>query len=446
MLDNVIDINYYAVKKARDSNMRHRPVGMGVMAFQDSLYSLRIPYASDAAVAFADTSMEAICYYAYWASSDLAKERGRYASRNTIQTTTLLDAIEEFKFDDLSMGAVARAKARDKELKRLAAEIKRQDDDDDDSVGSQLAAQAVRVTALSKLPGTSSEGAWLTKTGLKPEEKKKKEALVLPIPDEPTLDRLTPMEVNMIRERVVTLEVRDASYFSPRKQFAYDTKMPVRNLGGGVRFAIKLSHLLYNEQDLDFDITGQFLKLNTMDSSDNIELLIQGYDSQRFTGDPDVILDTYSSGEFWDDRKKCSPKKRGRAPQFKIQYHYVPIRYGKTPACVLLYCEGHFWISEAATFTLASITHDGTPSIHFTESNLPYMTTVSYPGPYNPGDKTWKRIKKNIHFRTLNPVDVMYHAREQGELLLLTASLGRGQTSWSFLRAHKARRQLSFAD
>ena len=80
MLDNVIDINYYAVKKARDSNMRHRPVGLGVMAFQDSLYELRIPYASDAAVEFADKSMEAICYYAYWASTELARERGQYSS------------------------------------------------------------------------------------------------------------------------------------------------------------------------------------------------------------------------------------------------------------------------------------------------------------------------------------------------------------------------------
>ncbi len=80
MLDNVIDINYYAVKKARDSNMRHRPVGMGVMAFQDSLYELRIPYASQEAVEFADKSMEAICYYAYWASTELAKERGKYSS------------------------------------------------------------------------------------------------------------------------------------------------------------------------------------------------------------------------------------------------------------------------------------------------------------------------------------------------------------------------------
>ena len=80
MLDNVIDINYYAVKKARDSNMRHRPVGLGIMAFQDSLYEMRIPYASQAAVEFADQSMEAVCYYAYWASTELAKERGKYTS------------------------------------------------------------------------------------------------------------------------------------------------------------------------------------------------------------------------------------------------------------------------------------------------------------------------------------------------------------------------------
>jgi ribonucleoside-diphosphate reductase alpha chain len=80
MLDNVIDINYYAVKKARDSNLRHRPVGLGIMGFQDALYSLRVPYASDEAVEFADRSMEAVCYHAYWASSELAAERGRYSS------------------------------------------------------------------------------------------------------------------------------------------------------------------------------------------------------------------------------------------------------------------------------------------------------------------------------------------------------------------------------
>jgi ribonucleoside-diphosphate reductase alpha chain len=80
MLDNVIDINYYAVKKARDSNLRHRPVGLGIMGFQDSLYQLRLPYASAEAVEFADRSMEAVCYHAYWASTELAVERGRYSS------------------------------------------------------------------------------------------------------------------------------------------------------------------------------------------------------------------------------------------------------------------------------------------------------------------------------------------------------------------------------
>jgi ribonucleoside-diphosphate reductase alpha chain len=80
MLDNVIDINYYAVKKARDSNLRHRPVGLGVMGFQDALYELRIPYASQQAVEFADQSMEAVCYHAYWASTELARERGKYSS------------------------------------------------------------------------------------------------------------------------------------------------------------------------------------------------------------------------------------------------------------------------------------------------------------------------------------------------------------------------------
>lgn len=78
MLDNVIDINYYAVEKARNSNVRHRPVGMGVMGFQDCLQMMRVPFASDAAVEFSDRSMEATCYYAYWASSKLAAERGHY--------------------------------------------------------------------------------------------------------------------------------------------------------------------------------------------------------------------------------------------------------------------------------------------------------------------------------------------------------------------------------
>jgi ribonucleoside-diphosphate reductase alpha chain len=80
MLDNVIDINYYAVDKARNSNLRHRPVGLGIMGFQDCLHRLRLAYASPEAVEFADRSMEMVAYAAYWASTELAEERGRYAS------------------------------------------------------------------------------------------------------------------------------------------------------------------------------------------------------------------------------------------------------------------------------------------------------------------------------------------------------------------------------
>ncbi len=80
MLDNVIDINYYAVDKAKNSNLRHRPVGMGIMGFQDCLHMLRIPYASPEAVEFADRSMEMVAYWAYWASTGLAEERGPYSS------------------------------------------------------------------------------------------------------------------------------------------------------------------------------------------------------------------------------------------------------------------------------------------------------------------------------------------------------------------------------
>ncbi len=80
MLDNVIDINYYSVEAARASNMRHRPIGLGLMGFQDALYKQRLAYGSDEAVEFADRSMEAISYYAIQASSNLAAERGRYSS------------------------------------------------------------------------------------------------------------------------------------------------------------------------------------------------------------------------------------------------------------------------------------------------------------------------------------------------------------------------------
>ena len=80
MLDNVIDINFYAVDQAKNSNLKHRPVGMGIMGFQDALYKLNIPYASDRAVEFADESMEIISYYAIQESSDLALERGAYST------------------------------------------------------------------------------------------------------------------------------------------------------------------------------------------------------------------------------------------------------------------------------------------------------------------------------------------------------------------------------
>lgn len=80
MLDNVIDINYYAVKTSKDSNLRHRPIGLGLMGFQDALYKQRIAYSSEEAVQFADTSMEAISYYAIKASCELAQERGTYST------------------------------------------------------------------------------------------------------------------------------------------------------------------------------------------------------------------------------------------------------------------------------------------------------------------------------------------------------------------------------
>ncbi|WP_298609548.1 ribonucleoside-diphosphate reductase subunit alpha [uncultured Thiothrix sp.] len=80
MLDNVIDYNYYSVPQARKSNLRHRPVGMGIMGFQDALYKMNLAYASEEALEFADRSMEAVSYFAIRASSNLAAERGKYPS------------------------------------------------------------------------------------------------------------------------------------------------------------------------------------------------------------------------------------------------------------------------------------------------------------------------------------------------------------------------------
>lgn len=80
MLDNVIDINYYPIAETRNANMRHRPIGLGLMGFQDALYMMNLSYASHEAVKFADNSMEMISYYAILSSSELAKERGTYSS------------------------------------------------------------------------------------------------------------------------------------------------------------------------------------------------------------------------------------------------------------------------------------------------------------------------------------------------------------------------------
>ncbi len=80
MLDNVIDLNFYPTVEARNSNMKHRPVGLGIMGFQDALYMLNIPFASEECAEFSDTSMEIIAYHTILASTDLARERGAYQS------------------------------------------------------------------------------------------------------------------------------------------------------------------------------------------------------------------------------------------------------------------------------------------------------------------------------------------------------------------------------
>ncbi|RCV87015.1 ribonucleoside-diphosphate reductase subunit alpha [Billgrantia montanilacus] len=102
MLDNVIDINYYAVPQARNSNFKHRPVGLGIMGFQDALYALGIAYASDGAIEFADRSMELVSYHAIEASSDLAAERGRYESFDGSlwsQGVLPIDSIEKLRVE-----------------------------------------------------------------------------------------------------------------------------------------------------------------------------------------------------------------------------------------------------------------------------------------------------------------------------------------------------------
>jgi len=108
MLDNVIDINFYPVPEAKNSNLRHRPIGLGVMGFQDALYMMRIPFDSPTALEFSDRSMELISYNAIMASSELAKERGKYESYEgskwdrgifPIDTISLLEAERGMKIE-----------------------------------------------------------------------------------------------------------------------------------------------------------------------------------------------------------------------------------------------------------------------------------------------------------------------------------------------------------
>jgi ribonucleoside-diphosphate reductase alpha chain len=109
MLDNVVDYNYYAVNKARNSNLRHRPIGIGLMGFQDALYKQKIAYASEEAIQFADYAMECISYYAIDTSADLAQERGSYESFNGslwsqgIMPLDTLDALEKSRDGFLSV-------------------------------------------------------------------------------------------------------------------------------------------------------------------------------------------------------------------------------------------------------------------------------------------------------------------------------------------------------
>src|SRR5690606_18685944 len=105
MLDNVIDVNFYTIPEARNSNLQHRPVGLGLMGFQDALNIMRMPYASDAAVNFADESMEAISYHAISASVDLAAERGRYPSFEGSLWSRGILPLDSIRIDDDAGGA-----------------------------------------------------------------------------------------------------------------------------------------------------------------------------------------------------------------------------------------------------------------------------------------------------------------------------------------------------
>jgi ribonucleoside-diphosphate reductase alpha chain len=123
MLDNVIDINYYPTSEARQANQRHRPVGLGLMGFQDALSKLGISYASEAAVEFADRSMEAIAYYAILASTELAGERGTYTSYSGSKWQRGILPLDSLALLDAERGSaltVERSSTRDWQIVRDA--------------------------------------------------------------------------------------------------------------------------------------------------------------------------------------------------------------------------------------------------------------------------------------------------------------------------------------
>jgi ribonucleoside-diphosphate reductase alpha chain len=124
MLDNVIDINFYTIPEARRSNLRHRPVGLGLMGFQDALHALRIAVASDAAVAFTDTSMEAIAFHAISASVDLAAERGRYPSFEGSLWSQGILPIDSIELLAEARGGVALDRSQTLDWARLRERVK----------------------------------------------------------------------------------------------------------------------------------------------------------------------------------------------------------------------------------------------------------------------------------------------------------------------------------
>ena len=124
MLDNVIDINFYTIPEARRSNLRHRPVGLGLMGFQNALHALRIAVASDAAVAFTDTSMEAIAFHAISASVDLAAERGRYPSFEGSLWSQGILPIDSIELLAEARGGVALDRSQTLDWARLRERVK----------------------------------------------------------------------------------------------------------------------------------------------------------------------------------------------------------------------------------------------------------------------------------------------------------------------------------